>query len=398
MEHPFIETPFSSSLNSSDDTSSLRKAGSNSRNASEAAKEIHQVLNPGSGDCVFFFCCADYDLSLLAEELNRLFRGCKLIGCTTAGEIVPTGLTRQSITAFALAPQEFAIETSCVTNLADFTEDDAQVLVDKMLERLEVKAVADISKHSFGLTLQDGMSIREELVLKAYRAALNNIPLVGGSAGDNLHFHHTKVFYDGRFHSDAAILVLVNTAHPFRVFQSHHLVATREKLVVTRAAPSLRRVYELNAEPAALEYCRINNLELQDLGPETFALYPLGVQLSDSIYVRSIQQVHDDLSLTFFCAIDVGIVLTKMTTSGVLDHTKSLFSEITSAIGVPQLLFACDCIHRRIEIDKFELVQDMSDLYQRHNVIGFNTYGEQLDGMHLNHTFTGVAIGRITNE
>jgi len=27
-------------------------------------------------------------------------------------------------------------------------------------------------------------------------------------------------------------------------------------------------------------------------------------------------------------------------------------------------------------------------------VIGFNTYGEQFNGMHINQTFTGVAIGR----
>jgi len=32
-------------------------------------------------------------------------------------------------------------------------------------------------------------------------------------------------------------------------------------------------------------------------------------------------------------------------------------------------------------------------LYMEHNVIGFSTYGEQINGLHLNHTFTGVAIG-----
>jgi hypothetical protein len=28
------------------------------------------------------------------------------------------------------------------------------------------------------------------------------------------------------------------------------------------------------------------------------------------------------------------------------------------------------------------------------NVIGFSTYGEQFSAMHLNQTFTGVALGR----
>jgi len=31
-------------------------------------------------------------------------------------------------------------------------------------------------------------------------------------------------------------------------------------------------------------------------------------------------------------------------------------------------------------------------------VIGFNTYGEQFNGMHLNQTFTGVAIGGFRHE
>ena len=34
-----------------------------------------------------------------------------------------------------------------------------------------------------------------------------------------------------------------------------------------------------------------------------------------------------------------------------------------------------------------------SDLYRRYNVVGFETYGEQYRSMHLNQTFTGLAIG-----
>ena len=34
----------------------------------------------------------------------------------------------------------------------------------------------------------------------------------------------------------------------------------------------------------------------------------------------------------------------------------------------------------------------MSDLYRRHRVVGFNTYGEQHSGMHVNQTFVGLAF------
>ena len=37
---------------------------------------------------------------------------------------------------------------------------------------------------------------------------------------------------------------------------------------------------------------------------------------------------------------------------------------------------------------------EIGDYLRRQRVIGFNTYGEQYNGMHVNQTFTGVAIGR----
>ena len=39
-------------------------------------------------------------------------------------------------------------------------------------------------------------------------------------------------------------------------------------------------------------------------------------------------------------------------------------------------------------------VEAVSEFLRHHNVIGFNTYGEQFDGMHINQTFTGVVIGQ----
>ena len=126
-------------------------------------------------------------------------------------------------------------------------------------------------------------------------------------------------------------------------------------------------------------------------------MYPLAVQIGDHLYIRSIQQVNDDLSLTFFCAIDAGVVLTKMSSPGLVAHSSMIFSLLTEAVGEIQLLIGFDCIHRRIEIDRTGIEYVMSELYRQHQVIGFSTYGEQINGLHLNHTFTGVAIGYPNN-
>ena len=35
----------------------------------------------------------------------------------------------------------------------------------------------------------------------------------------------------------------------------------------------------------------------------------------------------------------------------------------------------------------------MSDILRRNNAIGFNTYGEQFCGVHVNQTLTAIALG-----
>ena len=39
------------------------------------------------------------------------------------------------------------------------------------------------------------------------------------------------------------------------------------------------------------------------------------------------------------------------------------------------------------------LNERVSELMIENNVVGFATYGEQFNGMHVNQTFTGVALG-----
>lgn len=371
----------------------ILRAGSDHPDPVMAAREIQQGLCGQDSACIVFYCSADYRLDLLSEELNQLFSDVRIVGCTTAGEITPLGYRKNAIAAFSLPASHFAVETVLIEDLAHFSEQEAQLLVSNMVDRLQNKAVAPISGNSFALSLLDGLSIREELVLKALSMGLADIPLVGGSAGDNLNFQDTRVYFEGEFKTRSAILALVNTTCPFHVFSTHHLTSQQEKLVVTSASPYERVVHELNAEPAALEYCRVHGLSIDDLDTQTFALHPLAVQLSDELYVRAVQKMNDDLSLTFFCAIDVGVVLTKMTSGGLLEHSKQLLQSVTQDIGEPQIIIGFDCIYRRSETDNLNLVEAMSELYSRYRMIGFNTYGEQMDGMHLNHTITGVAIG-----
>ena len=56
------------------------------------------------------------------------------------------------------------------------------------------------------------------------------------------------------------------------------------------------------------------------------------------------------------------------------------------------MILACDCLLRRVEAEQKQLTGDISRLLSRHRAVGFSTYGEQVNSMHVNQTLTGMAI------
>ncbi len=374
-------------------------AYSNSSHIVTAVNELKEQLCSPKLGFVLFFCSAEYDLDKLATALNYAFYDVNIAGCTTAGEITAQGYAQGAISAIGFYREHFSVEVSLVEAMEQFSLPQAQNVVDKLIRKSRERQVAPIVGNSFVLTLLDGLSVQEEHVLVSLNAALGNIPNFGGSAGDDIHLTNTHVFANGSFHTGAAVVLLFNTDCEFQVFTTHHLKSLSEKLVVTAADRDSRRVYELNAEPAAQEYARMIGIAVEELNPEVFALNPVAVKIGEEFYVRSIQKVNDDLSLTFYCAVENGIVLTRMERGDMLADLTQQLIRIEEKIGEPQLTIGCDCFLRRLEAQHIPgRYQETSALLKKHRVIGFNTYGEHLEGMHINQTFTGVVIGQVTDD
>lgn len=375
-------------------TDGVVSAMSMATGAQEVAQELaRQLLHPHLG-FVLFFCSAEYDLQALGAALQQSFGGIRVVGCTSAGEITPDGYGRGCVTAVGFDHRHFSIAAELIDEMERFSLIDAQQMVERLVGDCRSNTLAPIKGNSFALTLLDGLSSREEMVLAALSAALGDIPHFGGSAGDDNYLTHTHVYFGSEFHSGAAVVLLVNTWLDFEVFTTHHILPRAEKLVVTRADSTMRRVYELNAEPAAEEYAQIIGVPVAELNHRTFAAHPLAVRINDQYYVRAIQQVNHDLSLSFYCAVENGIVLTAMTPGPLLPNLQGLFDGLQERLGSLLLTIGCDCFLRRMELEADGSVQQIGDFLREHRVIGFNTYGEQFNGMHINQTFTGVAIGR----
>jgi hypothetical protein len=371
----------------------VRRGASQHRDPAVAARELSEQIKAPDTALAVVFCSAHYDLTLLGPELAKRFEGVELIGCTTAGEIALDGYRVHSLVGLSLPRDDYLAVCEHLANLGTTSLLRVCDLVQSLRRKLQLRAPEATARNTFALLFIDGLSGIEEPVLSAIGRELGDIPLVGGSAGDDLQFRETAVLHDGSFHAGSAVLALVHASVPFEVFKTQHVVSSDTKMVITEADPVRRIVTEINAEPASAEYARQFGVVDRHLLPMVLATHPLVVRVGGDDYARSIRRVNEDGSLTFYCAIDEGIVLSAAVGTDIVADLERVFAAIVAKIGEPDAILGFDCIFRRLELEERRLDRPVSRLLANNRVVGFSTYGEQFNAMHLNQTFTGVAFG-----
>jgi hypothetical protein len=368
----------------------VRQYQSRAAEAAQAVREFHSGVDQPDMALVVFFCSPRYDLQAIAAEMRRMFAGVTVIGCITAGEIGSHGYCACSLAGASFSSRHFRVAAGCLEDLQHFSIARGQSFAQSLLRQLDGGRVAT----DFALMLIDGLSIREEPVAHAFQHALGNIPLLGGSAADEKTSGKSYVYFNGEFRSDSAVLAVVDTDLPFVHFKSQHFTASDTRLVVTRADAARRIVYEVNGLPAAEEYARLVGVQADDLSPLRFASAPLVMKINGIDYVRSIQKANPDGSLTFYCAIDEGLVLR-------LAHGVDMVGALERAMagvhrqlgGAPQIVLGMDCVLRSIEYEQAGVQGQIADIYRDNRLVGFRCYGEQYQGIHVNQTLTALAIG-----
>lgn len=372
----------------------IRRAQSCASDTATAVREFHDAVAHEDMALVLFFCSPAHDLATVESEMKGLFAGVPVVGCTTAGEIGPLGCLEHSLCGASFPEATFTVASGYLSGLRDLQLTDAEVLVEDLLDSLQRKAPDASGANTFALLLTDGLCGREEAVTRVLQHLLGDIAIVGGSAGDDLRFEETSVFHDGRFRSDSAVVVLVSTLAPFEVFNTQHFVPSDQRVVVTAADGPRRIVEELDGWPAAQEYARLVGVDVDDLDPMRFAAAPMVVMIDGSNYVRSIQTANTDGSLTFYCAIEEGLVLRSARGVDLVGNLDRALDELRAALGPLELVIGFDCVLRKQEMVKQGFLGQIGAIFGRANAIGFNSYGEQYGGVHVNQTLTGVAIGQ----
>lgn len=351
--------------------------------------KIVETLGEGPFALVILFVAPCADFSKVEGKSLDIFGDTPVIGCTTAGEITCDGYSERNIVAIGFPASHFNASLNFISNVETL---ETQPIIDSIIRNRKRMAHLNPSwDHEFNFLLVDGLSRQEDKITSELAVGLGPVPLFGGSAGDGIDFNDTFIFYKGKRHKSAAILTQFRTRCPIKVFKTDHLVPTEQRMVVTKADPQNRVVSELNAAPAAREYARILGKDPEQLTAFTFAAHPVVVRIGGQHHVRAIQQVAENGDLVFFSAIDEGLVLTLAEPMNMVDHLNSEFAKL-SEHKKPDAILACDCILRRLEAQEKQMTGALSRAMHENNVIGFSTYGEQYNSMHVNQTMTGVAI------
>ena len=357
----------------------------------DVANEILANVKCDEIELLLFHTSTLFDLDTVAKEISARFPHVNIVGCTSAGEFNKNGYGTEKLLAVAFLKNEFSIATALVPNLGEVNFDEAHDIASGLRRALQGRERRYDTEQHFVISVLDGLTRHEEHFLETFATAFGNIPHLGGSAGDDLKLEATYVFYNGEFHRDAAVLLLVGTGKPFTVFSIDHINSPVSKLVVTHADPESRTVYEINGEPAAQYYASLLGMKAEDLTPDVFSMFPLAVMVGGKYFIRSIQKV--DLAtnaITFYCAVDIGIILTFVQLGDCIEALESKLDKLRTQLGEPEFVYACDCFLRRLEIQQGKKDHEIRRLQQRYNVAGFNAYGEHIHSVHLNQTFTGV--------
>lgn len=354
----------------------------------DTARRAAAQINRDNACFVLAFVPGELDGTVVADTLDDALGGLPVFGCSTAGQITSAGYETDVLLLLAFPRTHFR----CSSILFEPLKPLSTTTIATEAQKHEQKFQHTAGWHRLGLIFSDGLSKQEDMLISTLETVLGDLPVFGGSAGDGLRFEQTYVLHKGTPHHNAAVLLLLETDLPFQGVGFDHFLPAGSQIIITDADPDERKVFEINGAPAAQEYARLVGCAVEDLSPQIFAENPMLVEYKDNHYVRAISDADEDGALSFLAAIDDGLIMT-------LGQGQEIIRTLQTGLDIqdskgrnPDFILGFDCVLRKLEIEQKQLARAVSQVLSEARVFGFNTYGEQQCGVHMNQTLVGVAF------
>jgi hypothetical protein len=336
---------------------------------------------------VIFFASPQCPIADVGDGFREAFPSAKVIGCSTAGELSSRGMTKGAIAAMALPP-ELAPQAAAVI-IRDLQDPGSVAAALEEIGRQLRRPVSDLDPGEYvGLIFVDGLSGAEEELMERL-GDLTDLPIIGGSAGDDLAFQKTHVSLDGAVYESAAVLAVLHLPGGYRIVKTQSFQGTGKVLTATDVDEGARTVTAFDGEKANVAYARTLGVTPAEL-PGHFLRHPLGLMVDGEPFVRSPQKVTDNGEIVFYCRIRRGMELEILESTDIVSATADALGGVNGGVAA---ILNFNCILRTMELEAKGQCGDYGRLFSAIPTIGFSTYGEELMG-HMNQTATMLLLSQ----
>jgi hypothetical protein len=327
---------------------------------------------------IFVFAAPEYlnDLDPI-EALKSSFPASKIIGCSSAGEILHTSVSDGAIVVAALRFEETELKTTSAPVHTSKESFDAGQSVGQELISDDLKGV---------FVLSPGTDVNGSELIKGICSIIPpTIPITGGLAGDGGRFERTWTLLDGDLHTDQVVALGFYGEHIHIGYGSGGGwdIFGPERRITDSSGNVL---YALDNKPALTLYKRYLGERASGL-PATALLFPLAIRnegVDGREVVRTILAVDEEMqSMTFAGDIPSGCMarLMKANVDRLIDGALAAAEKARQVNhnGNKMLSIAVSCVGRRFVMggrtdEELEVTHEC--MPPGTHQIGFYSYGE----------------------
>ncbi len=380
---------------------SLHRARTDRPDPAAAAEHLAEQLGSARPKLVTVFAARSYDQGALNRALReRLPKGTRLVGATTAGEIDNDGIHHGTVVAAALSG-DVDVGLGLGTGLSADAFGAGSRAVARAAEELGTKPANLDSRRHVGMVIDDGFRYQKEKLLLGVLDKNQSLVLSGGGAADHEGDPAKQsaiLHVDGEVATDAAVVAVFQTQAPWAALRSHWYLPTGQTLRITKVDESCTRALEIDGKPAAQRYADLLGVTPDDLEfgkPNGFATRPTAMRVGREYFIRAPWKPLPDGSILFANLLEEDTELEVMKIGDMVGLTRKFFEEeVPRKVHNPQAALLFHCSGRMWFAQSTGKVPELAKSFSAAPpCAGFNAHFEIYSGFHINTTLTSLVFG-----
>ncbi|MBU4312169.1 MAG: FIST C-terminal domain-containing protein [Candidatus Omnitrophica bacterium] len=307
----------------------------------EAAQGAYYQVKRQTPNLIIVFISTIFSQVEAMKGIRSIMRESPLIGCSSAGSIVTTGIFRNSVSVFAIRSDSISFSLS----MAKRVSKNARSAGYEVANQAFTKSSKEKTTKAF-MMFSDSLSGNGADILRGAQEVLGtSFPIIGGSAADELRFQKTYQYLNNSIYTDSIagllisgdIDIVIGKAHGWQpIGKPHRITKARSNIIREIDGRTAVELYE--------EYFGKSLEELKNYGIGKLGIsYPLGIRMKgkNEYLIRAPLRLEDSGSLVLNAEIPEGedVNLMMGDKNLCLDATRDMCSEVNKDIYARNISF-----------------------------------------------------------